>query len=120
VVAIFFGLLREGGTPKIFGDGRQVRDYIYVGDVVRAALAAVGHAGGVLNVGTGVATSVVDLFAACRAIAGVDVDAEHAPARAGELQRSVLDPSLAANVLGWHSETSLEDGLRETWHSGEA
>jgi UDP-glucose 4-epimerase len=120
VVAIFFGLLRAGGAPKIFGDGRQTRDYVYVGDAARATLAAVGQAGGVFNIGTGIETSVVDLFGACRAVAGVEVEAEHAPARAGELQRSVLDPSLAANVLGWRPETSLEDGLRATWRSGDA
>jgi UDP-glucose 4-epimerase len=119
VVAIFFGLLRAGGTPKIFGDGSQTRDYVYVGDVARATLAAVGQAGGVFNVGTGIETSVVDLFAACRTVAGVEVEAEHAPARAGELQRSVLDPGLAANVLGWRPETTLDEGLRATWRSGE-
>ena len=120
VVAIFFGLLRAGGTPKIFGDGSQTRDYVYVRDVAQATLAAVGHAGGVFNIGTGVATSVVDLFAACRAVADVGVEAEHAPARAGELQRSVLDPSLAENVLGWRAETSLDEGLRATWRYGAA
>jgi len=120
VVAIFLGLLRAGGAPKIFGDGRQTRDYVYVGDVAHATLAAVGQAGGVFNVGTGIETSVVDLFAACRTVAGVEVEAEHAPARAGELQRSVLDPSLAANVLGWRPETSLEEGLRATWRYGNA
>jgi UDP-glucose 4-epimerase len=120
VVAIFLGLLRSGAAPKIFGDGRQTRDYVYVGDVAQATLAAVGQAGGVFNIGTGIETSVVDLFAACRAVTGVEVEAEHAPARAGELQRSVLDPSLAANVLGWRPETSLEEGLRATWRSGDA
>ncbi len=120
VVAIFFGLLRGGGTPKIFGDGTQTRDYVFVGDVAQATLAAVGHDGGVFNIGTGVETSVIDLFAACRAVAGKDVEPEHAAARAGELQRSVLDPGLAAGVLGWRPETSLEEGLRATWRSGEA
>ena len=120
VVAIFFGLLREGGTPKIFGDGRQTRDYVYVGDVAQATLAAVGQAGGVFNIGTGFETSVVDLFTACRVVAGVEIEAEHAPARSGELQRSILDPSLAANVLGWRAETSLDEGLRATWRFGEA
>jgi UDP-glucose 4-epimerase len=119
VVAIFLGLLRSGTAPKIFGDGRQTRDYVYVGDVAQATLAAVGQAGGVFNIGTGVETSVVDLFAACRTVAGVEVEADHAPARAGELQRSVLDPSLAAKVLGWSPETSLEQGLRATWRSGD-
>jgi UDP-glucose 4-epimerase len=120
VVAIFFGLLRAGGVPKIFGDGRQTRDYVYVGDVAQATLTAVGQAGGVFNIGTGIETSVVDLFTACRAVAEIEVEAEHAPARPGELQRSVLDPSLAATVLGWRPETSLEDGLRATWRSGDA
>jgi UDP-glucose 4-epimerase len=120
VVAIFFGLLRSRRAPRIFGDGEQTRDYVYVGDVAQATLAAAGQAGGVFNIGTGIETSVVDLFAACRTVAGVEAEAEHAPARAGELQRSVLDPSLAANVLGWRAETSLEEGLRATWHSGDA
>ena len=120
VVAIFLGLLRAGGTPKIFGDGRQTRDYVYVGDVAQATLAAVGQSGGVFNIGTRIETSVVALFAACRAVTGIDVEAEHAPARAGELQRSVLDPSLATNVLGWRAETSLDEGLRATWRSGAA
>jgi UDP-glucose 4-epimerase len=120
VVAIFLGRLLAGGAPRIFGDGSQTRDYVYVGDVARATLAAVGQAGGVFNVGTGVETSVVDLFAACRSVAGVDLDAEHAAARAGELQRSVLDPSRAADALGWRSETSLGEGLRATWRSVEA
>lgn len=120
VVAIFLGLLRAGGTPKIFGDGRQTRDYVYVGDVAQATLAAVGQSGGVFNIGTRIETSVVALFAACLAVTGIDVEAEHAPARAGELQRSVLDPSAATNVLGWRAETSLDEGLRATWRSGAA
>src|SRR5580765_1412322 len=62
VVAIFMGLMREGGTPKIYGDGRQTRDYVFVDDVVRALLAATGRSGGVFNVGTGVETSVLELY----------------------------------------------------------
>jgi UDP-glucose 4-epimerase len=115
VVAIFLSRLREGQRPRIFGDGEQVRDYVYVGDVVRAALAAADHAGGVYNVGTGIATSVLDLAAACRSVSGSDVAHEHAPARPGELQRSVLDASAAAGDLGWRPEVGLEQGLRETW-----
>src|SRR6266403_3799987 len=64
VVAIFMGLLRDGATPTIFGDGLQTRDYVYVGDVVDALLLAAGHDGGIYNVGTGIETSVVDLCAA--------------------------------------------------------
>jgi UDP-glucose 4-epimerase len=115
VVAIFMGLLREGGTPKIFGDGRQTRDYVFVGDVVDAVVRAAGHDGGVFNVGTGVETSVVELYDAIQAATGIEREPEHAEARLGELQRSVLDPSLAGRELGWRPQTSLEDGLRATW-----
>jgi len=115
VVAIFMGLLREGGTPRIYGDGRQTRDYVFVGDVVDATLAALGHDGGIFNVGTGVETSVLELYAAIRAASGVDREPERAEARLGELQRSVLDVSLAARELGWRPAHSLAEGLAETW-----
>jgi UDP-glucose 4-epimerase len=117
VVAIFMGLLRDGGTPRIYGDGRQTRDYVFVGDVVSAALAALAHEGGVFNIGTGSETSVLELYAAIREATGIDRDAEHAEARLGELQRSVLDVSLAARELGWRPERSLADGLAATWTS---
>ncbi len=114
VVAIFFNCFLSGTTPKIYGDGRQTRDYVYAGDVAAATLAAVGRAG-VYNVGTGRETSVLELYDLCRRAAGADVEAEPAPERPGELQRSVLDPSLAERELGWRAETDLETGLRETW-----
>jgi UDP-glucose 4-epimerase len=117
VVAIFFNKLRDGERPTIFGDGRQTRDYVYVGDVVRATLAAQDVDGGVFNVGTGRETSVVELLDLCLAVAGKDVEPEFAPERPGELQRSVLDTSRAVDELGWRPERSLEDGLRETWES---
>ena len=117
VVAIFFQRLASGQTPRIFGDGRQTRDYVYVGDVARATLAAAGHEGGVFNVGTGVETSVLDLYAACRRVSGTDVEPEFAPPRLGELQRSVLDISLAERELGWRPEGTMDEGLRETWLS---
>ena len=115
VVAIFFNRLRDGETPKIFGDGKQTRDYVYVGDVVRATLASQEVDGGVYNVGTGRETSVVELLALCFRVAGKDVEPEFAPPRPGELQRSALDPSRAVDELGWRPERSLEEGLRETW-----
>jgi len=116
VVAIFTGLLLTGGTPTIFGDGRQTRDYVYVHDVVRAMLLAFDQAaGGVFNVGTGTETSVLELYDAIQEVSGVRRDAELAPARLGELQRSVLDPSLAARELGWRAEQPLRDGLAATW-----
>ncbi len=115
VVAIFMGLLRDGGTPTIYGDGSQTRDYVEVGDVVRSVLAAFGHDGGVYNVGTGVETSVLELYDAIQRATGVRREPQHSGGRLGELQRSVLDVSLAARELGWRPERSLDEGLGETW-----
>ena len=115
VVAIFSDRLRAGETVTIYGDGKQTRDYVYVGDVVAAVLAAIGVAGGTFNVGTGKETSVVELFDAMSRVAGVDARAEHAPARPGEARRSVLDASRAERELGWRPRFSLEEGLRATW-----
>ncbi|HET7759563.1 MAG TPA: NAD-dependent epimerase/dehydratase family protein [Gaiellaceae bacterium] len=117
VVAIFLGALARGLAPRIFGDGLQTRDYVYAGDVARASLAAAGHEGGVFNVGTGKETSVVELYALSRTVAGSSLDAVEAPARLGELQRSVLDVSRAERELGWRAEVPLEEGLRLTWES---
>jgi UDP-glucose 4-epimerase len=117
VVAIFLGHLAESRTPQIFGDGLQTRDYVYAGDVAGATLAAIGHDGGVFNVGTGHETSVLDLYELCRRVAGSELEAREAPARLGELQRSVLDVSLAERELGWRPQVPLEDGLRSTWES---
>ena len=117
VVAIFLGALAHGQAPRIFGDGLQTRDYTYAGDVARASLAAAGHAGGVFNVGTGLETSVVELYELCRTVSGSPLEAVEAPARLGELQRSVLDVSLAERELGWRAEVPLEEGLRLTWES---
>jgi len=116
VVAIFLGRLASGEPPTIFGDGRQTRDYVYAGDVARATVAAAGK-GGVFNVGTGIETSVLELYELCRRVAGSELDAKHAEARLGELQRSVLDFTLAERELGWRPEVGLEEGLRRTWES---
>ncbi len=115
VVAIFMNRLRQGKAPKVFGDGTQTRDYVYVGDVVAATLAAAEHAGAVLNVGTGVETSVVELFDRIQNVAGPKLEPEFVSARPGELQRSVLDASLAKRELGWEPQHSLDEGLAETW-----
>jgi UDP-glucose 4-epimerase len=115
VVAIFMNALRDGKTPRIYGDGSQTRDYVFVGDVVAATLAATEHDGGVFNVGTGLETSVLDLYERIQRAAGVEREAEHADPRAGELQRSVLDPSLAERELGWKPTRSLDEGLAATW-----
>jgi UDP-glucose 4-epimerase len=115
VVAIFLRKVAERETPTIFGDGGHERDYVYVGDVVRATLAAAGNGGGVFNVGTGKATSVLELVGGMRRATGLDFDVEHGPERLGDLRRSVLDPHRARRKLGWQPESSLDDGLRETW-----
>jgi UDP-glucose 4-epimerase len=115
VVAIFLGALSRGEQAWIFGDGSQTRDYVYVGDVALATTSAVGQDAGVFNVGTGRESSVVELYELCARVAGSDLQAEHAPARLGELQRSFLDPARAARELGWSAMVDLEDGLRATW-----
>ena len=120
VVAIFSDRLRAGEKVTIFGDGGQTRDYVYVGDVVAAVLAAIGREGGTFNVGTGVETSVVELFETLRSVSGVDATAEHAPPRPGEARRSVVDPSRAERELGWRPAHTLEEGLRATWSPADA
>jgi UDP-glucose 4-epimerase len=111
VVAIFAGKLLADEPCTIFGDGKQTRDYVYVDDVVDAFVRATTKGGGLLlNVGTGVETSVNDLYAAMARAAGVDRPAAMAPLRAGELQRSALDPGRAAIHLGWKPWTTVDDG----------
>jgi UDP-glucose 4-epimerase len=119
VVAIFCGKLLAGERATIFGDGRQTRDYTYVGDIVEANLAAAAHpeAHGAYNVGTGVEASVLEVVAALREAAGVgeeDFEPQFAPARAGELQRSSLDVTRARVELGFSAETDLVSGLKPT------
>ena len=115
VVAIFMGLLHAGGTPKIYGDGSQTRDYVFVADVVQAMLAALDHEGGVFNVGTSIETSVLELYEAIQRASGVTREPALADARLGELQRSVLDIALAGRELSWRPGHSLEAGLAQTW-----
>jgi UDP-glucose 4-epimerase len=115
VVAIFLGRLAGGEAPHIFGDGTQQRDYVYVEDVAAATVAALGRPAGVFNIGTGVPTSVLELFEVCRRVSGVEIEPVFDPPRLGELQRSVLDPSLAERELGFAAGTSFEDGIAATW-----
>jgi UDP-glucose 4-epimerase len=117
VVAIFCGRLRAGGRPKIFGDGRQTRDYIYVADLVQALLAAgSGDAGGVVNIGTEEETSVLDIVARLAELHGPDApEPEFADARLGEIDRSCLDAKRAHEVLGWRAQTPIGEGLRLTY-----
>jgi UDP-glucose 4-epimerase len=115
VVAIFLERMAAGGTTAIFGDGNQTRDFVYVGDVVAAVLAAAGHDGGVFNVATGTETSVNDLHAACRLASGSSEQPSHLPARPGDVLRSAIDPGLARRELGWEARKTLDEGLALTW-----
>jgi UDP-glucose 4-epimerase len=115
VVSIFLERMARGDETIIFGDGRQERDFVYVGDVVEAMLAVVGRPGTVFNVGTGRATSVLDLHRACAAVAGSSAEPRFEAARLGDIQRSVLDLSRIAADLGWQAHVPLDDGLRRTW-----
>ncbi len=115
VVAIFCGALLTGATPRVFGDGHQTRDYIYVRDVVEAFIAAsASDADGTYNVGTGVETSVLELGELIGSVCERPFEPEMAPPRAGEVQRIAIDSGLAASELGWRSRTALVDGLRDT------
>jgi UDP-glucose 4-epimerase len=115
VVAIFSGRLLERKPCTIYGDGKQTRDYVFVGDVARAnLLAAEKGFAGALNVGTGVETDVNRLYAIMAKAAGVNDPPQYAPGRPGEQKRSCIDPSAASRALGWRPEVALEDGLRRT------
>ena len=115
VVAIFCGALLGASRPRVFGDGGQTRDYVYVDDVVSAFLAAAAAPpGGPYNVGTGVETSVLELGRLIAAAGGVEFDPEFAPPRPGEIERIAIDPARAARELGWRAERELADGLAAT------
>ncbi len=115
VVAIFCGALLSERTPRVFGDGHQTRDYIYVGDVVEAFLAAAAaDSNGTYNVGTGVETSVLELGELIAEACDRRFEPEMAPARPGEVQRIAIDSRRAATELGWRARTALAEGLRET------
>jgi len=119
VIAIFCGLLKEGGRPTVFGDGKQTRDYIYVGDVVSAALAAGdSQATGAINIGTGKETDVLELIEMLKKLSGnEDFNPEFAPERTGEVQQITIDAGRAEQELGWRAEMDLEAGLKVTLDS---
>ena len=117
VVAIFCGRYVSGGQPKIFGDGTQTRDYIYVGDLVDAIVAAGdSDVHGAINIGTEEETTVLDLIDALNAAGDrtEPFEPEFAPARMGELDRSCLAVTRAREVLGWEARTNVRDGIAQT------
>ncbi len=116
VVAIFSGNLAAGHTSTINGTGEQTRDYVYVEDVARANVLALETAppSGAYNIGTGIETSVKELYALMQEIPGKDLPPEHGPSKPGEQARSSVSPAKAASVLGWKPEVSLAAGLEDT------
>jgi UDP-glucose 4-epimerase len=116
VVAIFSQALLSGKPTKVFGDGSNTRDYVFVGDVVDAFIKASAEAGGGqrFNIGTGVETSDRQLHSVVAAAAGGPDDPDFAPPRLGDLKRSSLDFGLAEKVLGWQPKVQLDDGVRRT------
>ncbi|HEX8170370.1 MAG TPA: NAD-dependent epimerase/dehydratase family protein [Thermoanaerobaculia bacterium] len=115
VVAIFAGALLDGQSARINGTGEQTRDYVFVHDVVRANMAASElDLDGVYNVGTGVETSVNELYAALTKALGIDRPADHGPAKAGEQMRSVLDGRKLRGIAKLPEPVTLADGLTQT------
>lgn len=118
VIAIFCGKAMTGERPIVYGDGRQTRDYVYVGDVVGANLAAAdSDVTGPINIGTGLETSVLDLVEALAPHAKGDFTPIFEDARLGELPRSCLNVSRAAETLGWQARMGIDEGLRITLES---
>jgi UDP-glucose 4-epimerase len=115
VVAIFIAQLFSGKSPMINGDGKQTRDYVFVGDVVRANVAALeSDYVGPVNIGTGHETDVVTICDLLRQGLESNIAPVHGPAKVGEQRRSCLETSLAEAVLGWKAEVSLPAGLKKT------
>ncbi|MEV4003857.1 NAD-dependent epimerase/dehydratase family protein [Actinomadura sp. NPDC049753] len=116
VVSIFTDALLAGRPTRVFGDGTQTRDYVYVGDVVDAYARAAGEAGGGLrlNVGTGLQTTDRELHALVAEAAGAPDDPEFAPARLGDLPAMSVDPGPTREALGWKPAVGLSEGLAET------
>jgi UDP-glucose 4-epimerase len=116
VIAIFCGQLEDRGRPTVYGTGRQTRDYVYVSDVIAGLLAVLDHpdAHSEYNIGTGRASSVLDIIEALEPYAEGDFAPELADPRPGEIERSCLDVTRAREELGWNPQADLTCGLRET------
>jgi UDP-glucose 4-epimerase len=115
VVAIFANGMLGGRDLTIFGDGETVRDFVYVKDVAAANLAALtSPANEAFNIGTGVATTLNDLYRSIAGITGCRKTPRRGPERLGDIRRSLLDATKAERVLGWKPRYSLESGLAET------
>ena len=115
VNAIFIGLMLHGKRPPIFGTGEQLRDYVYVGDVVEANVLALERGSGeTVNIGSGVGVSVNQIFRELKSLLGFEGEPIHEAPRAGEVHRIYLDAARAERVLGWRPRTPFRDGLAKT------
>ena len=115
VVAIFTSKMISGEAPVIFGDGNQTRDYVFIDDTVHAFVQAMdGGSGKLVNIGTGLETSVNHLYRLLSEITGFAGEPDHGPQPAAELRRIALDISAATSAIAWKPWTHLEDGLAET------
>jgi len=115
VCAIFSETMLRGGQPKIFGTGKQTRDYVYVGDAVNAAMLAMNRtANGCFNIGTGRQTDLNTLFKKLRKLTNSNTLEKHYPALPGEVMRSAVNFGLANKKLGWKPKVKLDDGLKKT------
>jgi UDP-glucose 4-epimerase len=115
VVAIFTGKMLQGETPVIFGSGKQTRDFVYVGDVVRANVLALSSGSGqIFNIGTGVETSVNEILAAMKEITGFKGEAHYEEERLGEVFRIYLDVKKAKEELKWEPSVTFHEGLKKT------
>jgi UDP-glucose 4-epimerase len=115
VVAVFSDKILKGEQPVINGDGKQTRDFIYVKDVVGAAILAIeSKKSGIYNIGTGKETEINQLFRKIQYLAGSSIEAIYGPEKVGEQRRSSLDCSRAKEELGWEPKYNLEQGLKET------
>jgi UDP-glucose 4-epimerase len=115
VVSIFCTKMLEGQQPVIYGDGGQTRDFVYVGDVISANLLALDYAGtGCFNVGTGIETSINEVFDVLNELLGGAYERKHADAKAGEQRRSVLDCQLITREMGWQPTLSFAEGMAHT------
>ena len=122
VNAIFIHQMLEGTTPTIFGDGEQLRDYIYIDDIVDSNIAAMDHGDNeIINIGSGVGTSVNDIYRELKSILNFPHDPIYAPPRTGEINKIYLDAAKAKEKLGWVCKVPFADGLRKTveWHQQE-
>ena len=119
-VSIFLSRTRKGESLTVYGDGEQTRDFIFISDIVNANILAATHPaaiGQIFNISTGVVHSILQLIAIIREVSGKEVPYGHAPFRAGEVRHSKANIDKAKTLLGFKPQTSLKEGIRQTWNA---